>query len=80
MYRGAPPTKAQSGMKTNVSPMFLTYFMVKWGEVKQRESGQKCTLCGKALMRTEVVTDTKGINYEGFVCHPDKQVTWVRLT
>ncbi len=67
-------------MKTKVSPMFLTYFMMKWEEVVQHESGQKCTLCGKPLMQTEVVTDEKGIDYDGFVCHADKQVTWVRKT
>jgi len=66
-------------MKTDVSPMFLTYFMVKWDEVTQSRSDQKCTLCGQPLMRTEVVTDEKGANYEGYVCHEDRQVTWVRI-
>ena len=65
-------------MKTSVSPMFLTYFMLKWDEVKQQESDQKCTLCGRLLMVTEVVTDEKGVDYRGFVCHADKQVTWLR--
>ena len=65
-------------MITNVSPMWLTYYMLKWDEVEQHPSDQKCTLCGKPMMRTEIVTDDKGTNYEGFVCHQDKQVTWVR--
>ena len=65
-------------MKTNISPMWLTYHMMKWDEVKQFESNQKCTLCGKPMMQTEVITDDKGANYEGFVCHSDKQVTWVK--
>jgi len=66
-------------MKTKVSPMFLTYFMMKWEDVKQYETSQRCTICGRNLMRTEVVTDGKGVDYEGYVCHQDKQVTWVRL-
>jgi hypothetical protein len=65
-------------MKTNVSPMWLTYFMVKWDDVQQQVSDQKCTLCGRLLSRTEFIEDEKGQKYEGYVCHPDKQVTWVR--
>jgi hypothetical protein len=60
--------------------MFLTYFMLKWEDVGQSRSDQNCTLCGKPLMRTEVVTDEKNLGYEGYVCHQDKQVTWVRVT
>jgi len=59
--------------------MFLTYFMMKWEDVKQFKTSQKCTICGRNLMRTEVVTDEKEVDYEGYVCHRDKQVTWVRL-
>ncbi len=58
--------------------MFLTYFMLKWDEVEQHESDQRCNTCGKPLMLTEVVTDENGVDYEGFVCHADKQVTWLR--
>lgn len=67
-------------MKTSISPMFLTYHMMKWDGIEQRGSEQKCTVCGGVLMRTELVTDEKGTNYEGFVCHRDKQVTWVKVT
>ena len=67
-------------MKTNVSPLWLTYHMMKWDGVKQTESDQRRTLCGRALMRTEILTDDKGIDYVGYVCHPDKHVTWVRIT
>jgi len=74
-----PPALVKSGMKTKVSPMFLTYFMMKWEDVKQFKTSQKCTICGRNLMRTEVVTDEKEVDYEGYVCHRDKQVTWVRL-
>jgi hypothetical protein len=58
--------------------MWLTYHMMKWDDIEQTASEQKCTLCGRVMMRTELLTDEKGINYEGFVCHLDKQVTWIR--
>ena len=54
--------------------------MVQWGEVKQEKSDQKCTICGKPMMKTEPMTDVKGKSYEGFVCHSDKQVTWVKTS
>jgi hypothetical protein len=60
--------------------MFLTYYMVKWGEVEQAESDQRCALCGRPLMKTEPVIDPKGASYVGYVCHPDKQVTWVKVS
>ena len=53
--------------------------MVKWQEVQQQESGQKCTECGKPLSKTEVVEDEKGQKFEGYVCHDDKRVTWIRI-
>lgn len=65
-------------MKTDVSPMWLTYHMVDWKKVRQEEAEQKCTLCGRPLMRTEKVTDGRGPAYEGYVCHADRQVTWVK--
>ncbi|MDA4126192.1 MAG: hypothetical protein OK452_03165 [Thaumarchaeota archaeon] len=65
-------------MKSNVSPMFLTYFMVNWEKMEQHQSDQKCTLCGGSMNRTEEVIDQKGLRYEGYVCHADKSVIWVR--
>ncbi|HEV2226524.1 MAG TPA: hypothetical protein VGR56_06945 [Nitrososphaerales archaeon] len=65
-------------MKSNVSPMFLTYFMVNWDKMEQHQSDQRCTLCGGPMKRTEEVTDEKGLSYEGYVCHADKSVIWVR--
>ena len=59
--------------------MFLTYFMVKWDEIEQRESDQKCTECGRTMKITEPVVDQKIQSYEGYVCHTDKRITWVRL-
>jgi hypothetical protein len=58
--------------------MYLTYHMVKWQEVEQHDSEQRCQTCGSPLKRTEEVIDQKGLRYEGYVCHADKQVTWVR--
>ena len=67
-------------MKTEISPMWLTYFMVKWDEVTQFASDQRCTDCGKPLKRTEPFTDPKGVGYEGYVCHLDKRVTWLKTS
>ncbi len=66
-------------MKSDISPMFLTYFMLKWDEVRQSDCDQKCTDCGGPLKRTEPVEDKKGQRYEGYVCHSDKRVTWVKV-
>ena len=66
-------------MRTKISPMWLTYFMMQWDEIKQVESDQKCNICGKPMMKTEAVIDEKGCKYVGFVCHSDRQVTWVKL-
>ena len=65
-------------MKTDISPMFLTYHMVKWNGVKQHDSDQKCQFCGAPLKETEELIDKAGGRYEGYVCHNDKWVTWVR--
>jgi uncharacterized protein with PIN domain len=59
--------------------MFLTYHMVKWNDVKQTPSEQRCTDCGRPLNRTEEVVDERGARYEGYVCHADKRVTWMRI-
>jgi hypothetical protein len=69
----------EPGMKSEISPMWLTYFMVNWTDIEQHDSDQKCTECGRPLRRTEYVTDSKGLSYEGFVCHADKRVTWLRV-
>ena len=59
--------------------MWLTYFMVKWDEVHQEPTDQKCTECGRPLEKTEIVEDDRGQRFEGYVCHSDKRVTWLRL-
>lgn len=65
-------------MKSDVSPMYLTYHMVDWQGVKQQDSEQRCQTCGGPLRLTEEVIGQNGARYEGYVCHRDKQVTWVR--
>jgi len=67
-------------MKSSISPMFLTYYMVRWDDVRQAPSEQKCTECGNPLSKTEVIEDEKGVKYEGYVCHADKRVTWLRVS
>lgn len=59
--------------------MWLTYFMVKWDEVEQVESDQKCTECGRIMKMTEPVIYGGGERYQGYVCHDDKRVTWVKI-
>ena len=58
--------------------MYMTYFMVRWQEVEEHDSEQKCQICGGPLKRTEEVIGPKGLAYEGYVCHRDKRVAWVR--
>lgn len=67
-------------MKTEVSPMWLTYHMVDWDRVEQFESDQSCTGCGKPMKRTEPFTYGEGPSYDGYVCHADKRVTWVKVS
>jgi hypothetical protein len=66
-------------LKSDISPMWLTYHMVKWADVKQSDSDQKCTDCGGPLKKTEPFIDSKGVGYEGYVCHADKRVTWLKV-
>lgn len=66
------------GMKLPGSPMYWTYFMVKWDETRQTPSDQKCVQCGGKMNSVEPVTDSKGSKYEGTVCHNCRRVLWVR--
>jgi hypothetical protein len=65
-------------LKTDVSPLYLTYFMLDWDKVQQSPCDQKCAECGGAMSKTEPVVDSKGLEYEGYVCHLDKRVVWLR--
>jgi len=58
--------------------MWLTYYMVKWDDVRQYDSDQRCTECGGPMKKTERFTYGSGLSYEGYVCHADKRVTWLR--
>lgn len=64
--------------KSDVSPLFLTYHMMKWDRVRQSPSDQRCTECGGVMMKTEEVTDSDGRRFVGYVCHSDKRVIWLR--
>ncbi|MDG6920235.1 MAG: hypothetical protein JRN44_00560 [Nitrososphaerota archaeon] len=65
-------------MKSDVSPMWLTYHMVDWKTVSQEETELRCTLCGGRLMKTEVFTGETSQGFVGYVCHADRHVTWVK--
>lgn len=58
--------------------MFWTYFMIDWTKVRQGASDQKCTTCGLLMKSVETVTDGKGLEYDGVVCHNCKSVIWFR--
>lgn len=56
----------------------LTYFMVDWKKVKQRPSDIRCADCGRPMDIVEPVADSKGRKYDGYVCHADKRLLWVK--
>ncbi len=58
--------------------IYLTYFMIRWDKVKQTPSDQKCSECGNPMNKAEQAVDSKGQKYDGYVCHTDKRVIWVR--
>ncbi|QQG48882.1 MAG: hypothetical protein HY247_00750 [archaeon] len=58
--------------------IYWTYYMIDWAKVEQSSSDQKCSECGDAMMRSEPAVDSSGRKYDGYVCHKDKRVIWVR--
>ncbi len=58
--------------------IFQTYYMVDWNHVKQEASDVKCAECGSGMNRVEPAVDSKGQKYDGYVCHTDKRLLWVR--
>lgn len=58
--------------------IFWTYFMIDWSKVEQSMSDQKCAECGEPMKKAEPAVDAKGQKYDGYVCHRDKRVIWVR--
>ena len=65
-------------MRIDVSPYYLTYYMLDWTKEKQTQTGARCVSCGGTLYAMETVRDKKGLEYEGTVCHKCKTVLWVR--
>ncbi len=58
--------------------IFWTYFMIDWTKVKQTPSDQKCTECGGMMNTSEAAVDSDGHRYDGYVCHTDKRLIWVK--
>lgn len=58
--------------------IYWTYHMMDWTKVKQVQSDQRCTECGRPMKDVEPVRDQRGRTYEGLVCHNCKRVLWVR--
>jgi len=67
-------------MDIDVSPLFLTYFMMNWETVSQAPSATKCLSCGGAMMSVEPARDKKGVVFDGIVCHKCKTLLWTRKT
>jgi hypothetical protein len=65
-------------MRIDVSPYYLTYYMLDWTKVKQFKSRVDCISCGGRMNRVEPARDKKGLEYEGTVCHKCKTVLWVK--
>jgi hypothetical protein len=64
----------------DISPLFLTYYMMDWGTVSQAPSATKCLSCGVPMMSVESVRDKKGVVFDGIVCHKCKTLLWTRKT
>jgi DNA-directed RNA polymerase subunit RPC12/RpoP len=58
--------------------IFFTYFMIDWEKVGQTPSDQKCAECGRSMMKSEPAVDSKGQKYDGYVCHTDKRLIWIK--
>jgi hypothetical protein len=69
-----------AGLKTSVSPLFLSYFMLDWTKVGQTPASPKCLQCGGAMMNAEPLRDKRGTVFDGLVCHHCKSVIWSRRT
>ncbi len=58
--------------------IYWTYHMINWDKVTQTPSDQKCSECGKPMNKAEQAIDSKGHRYDGYVCHTEKRVIWVK--
>ena len=55
-----------------------TYFMMDWKKAAQSPSDRSCQVCRGQMNIVEAMTDAKGTQYDGYVCHKDKVLVWVR--
>ena len=55
-----------------------TYFMIDWKKVRQWPSDIKCADCGRTMNQVEPAEDSAGRKYDGYVCHSDKRLLWVK--
>jgi len=74
----SPVERDEKGLKTGLSPLFLTYFMLDWTKVEQTPASTKCMSCGGAMMNVEPMRDKKGVVFDGLVCHGCKTLLWSR--
>ena len=58
--------------------IYWTYYMVDWSKVKEEPSDIPCTECGAMMAKAEPAVDSRGLRYDGYVCHKDKKLIWVR--
>ena len=58
--------------------IYWTYYMMKWDKVAQEDSDQKCSECGRLMKKVEPAEDAKSQKYDGYVCHDDKRLIWVK--
>ena len=58
--------------------IYWTYFMIDWTQAKQEPSDRACQECGQQMNRVETITDAKGSRYDGYVCHQNKILIWVK--
>jgi len=58
--------------------VYMTYFMFDWDKVQLRPSKVKCSECGGYLGISEQAVDSKGQRFDGYVCHTDKRLVWLK--
>lgn len=58
--------------------IYWTYFMIDWEKAKQEASDKLCQECGQMMNRVEPMSDQKGSTYDGYVCHKNKLLIWVK--
>jgi len=51
---------------------------MNWDKVKQVSSDQECSQCGRTMNLVEQPLNYRGQKYDGYVCHTDKRLIWVK--